>query len=290
MSTRWLYQGKYLGIIVLCAALFLAGWRDTRTVLHTNAHRPYLISLGGSIAAGVGLTGAYDNPYNLPHACGETDESYAVIIAREQHLPLLQLACSGAETTHGLFSDQMVRHHLLRPQVSEVKKKALNSIATIFIGANDVHWIHFQHVCFMSGCPPQTPPPFQNGFTGVSDDLTNAIRDLHHDGARAIVVNEYYTAITKNNPMNCEQHMLTSEDISTYNAMLTQLNNAITTGYEHADVASAYLIPLSFQNHGICSAHPWVQGLTDNQPFHPTRAGQDAIAQADESVLLGHGV
>jgi len=289
-ATR-LRQGTYLGLILASVLLLLGGWHDTRVAISANEHRPYLISLGGSIAAGVGLGGRpYDSPYDLPHACGETNESYAVILAREQHLPLLQVACSGAQSMHGLFSDQVVRHHMLRPQIPEVGPKAMNGIATIFIGANDVHWIHIQAVCFNQGCPAQEPSSFKNGLTSITNDITNAILKLHHDGIRAVVVNEYYTALTQNSLMSCGKYQLTPTDIMRYRTMLQQLNDAITNGYVQAGISSTYLVPLNFDQHGICSEHPWVQGLAEQQPFHPTTTGQHAIAQADQSVLVAHGV
>jgi len=40
-----------------------------------------------------------------------------------------------------------------------------------------------------------------------------------------------------------------------------------------------------FAGHQLCTPQPYVQGLNDAAPFHPTAAGQLAIALADQAVL-----
>ena len=45
-----------------------------------------------------------------------------------------------------------------------------------------------------------------------------------------------------------------------------------------------------FTGHELCSPLPYVQGLGAAAPFHPTAAGQLAIALADQAVLHQPGV
>jgi len=40
-----------------------------------------------------------------------------------------------------------------------------------------------------------------------------------------------------------------------------------------------------FDGHALCTAQPYVQGLHDNAPLHPTSAGELAIALADQQAL-----
>ena len=40
-----------------------------------------------------------------------------------------------------------------------------------------------------------------------------------------------------------------------------------------------------FAGHQLCTAQPYVQGLSSPAPFHPTAAGQLAIALADQAAL-----
>jgi lysophospholipase L1-like esterase len=299
MRRKYAAKWQLSRFVVICGCMLVLGgsisWHSlsaaAKPAAQSDATGPYLLSLGGSIAAGVGLQGPYHSShYHVPAACGQTDYSYAVILARDEHLPLLQVACSGAQTSQGLFAGQMVNHQLLRPQLMAVKAEARNSVATIFIGANDAHWIHLEHVCFSQGCPPQNSPYFTEGLSTVSRNIVAVISDLHQDGVRAIIINEYYTALTQNNSMSCQTYHLSAADITRYQTMLGQLNNAIISGYSQSHISTAYLVPLNFGGHGICSRQPWVQGLADTQPFHPTSAGQEAIANADAAVLASHGV
>jgi hypothetical protein len=40
-----------------------------------------------------------------------------------------------------------------------------------------------------------------------------------------------------------------------------------------------------FDGHELCTSQPYVQGLRDNAPLHPTAAGELAIALADQQAL-----
>ncbi|HXP54367.1 MAG TPA: hypothetical protein VN847_05405, partial [Streptosporangiaceae bacterium] len=40
-----------------------------------------------------------------------------------------------------------------------------------------------------------------------------------------------------------------------------------------------------FTGHALCDADPYVQGVGSPAPFHPTAAGELAIALADEQAL-----
>jgi hypothetical protein len=46
-----------------------------------------------------------------------------------------------------------------------------------------------------------------------------------------------------------------------------------------------------FAGHALCDDQPWVQGLSDRYPFHPTAAGEVAIAAAQlpQLATLAHG-
>ena len=41
----------------------------------------------------------------------------------------------------------------------------------------------------------------------------------------------------------------------------------------------------SFEGHELCSSQPYVQGLHDAAPLHPTAAGELAIALTDQQAL-----
>ena len=59
--------------------------------------------------------------------------------------------------------------------------------------------------------------------------------------------------------------------------MLAQLNSVLRQGAEGFGFKS--VLP-TFDGHALCSAQPWVQGLSGAYPFHPNAAGELAIAAA----------
>lgn len=250
-------------------------------------HGPYLVSLGGSIAAGVGLQPRSVGKY--PAACGQTGGSYAVTLARAVKLPLVQVACSGAQTSRGFFDPQMVGHQPLAPQVSAVRSKLQGSIVTVFIGANDIRWMHTQLVCFRTGCPPAPGPDLGQGLQNITANVRSTVQDLHAAGARTILVNQYYSVLSAQSTPNCTPYHLTAEDVSNYRAALLALNQAIAQGVQQAQTP-ALLVANNFEGHGMCTHNPWIQGLRSQYPFHPNASGQDAIAQTDEQALRTAGL
>jgi hypothetical protein len=64
--------------------------------------------------------------------------------------------------------------------------------------------------------------------------------------------------------------------------MLHALNSVLIKGAQTAGAASARP---DFAGHRLCDPEPYMQGLHDAAPFHPTSAGELAIALADEHEL-----
>lgn len=54
-----------------------------------------------------------------------------------------------------------------------------------------------------------------------------------------------------------------------------------------AQAAGLVAVRPDFTGHQLCDAEPYVQGLKASAPFHPTAAGELAIAIADEAALRG---
>jgi hypothetical protein len=70
--------------------------------------------------------------------------------------------------------------------------------------------------------------------------------------------------------------------VSTVETWLAALNQVLAKGAAQF----GFLSPQpSFAGHTLCSALPYVQGLGDAAPFHPTALGQLAIALSDEAAL-----
>jgi hypothetical protein len=81
---------------------------------------------------------------------------------------------------------------------------------------------------------------------------------------------------------------MTATAVSEYYARLNQLNSAIIRGVNAA--GGAIMATPNFTGHTICSAQPWVQDISDPEPFHPTAAGQADIAHVNELALARAGV
>ena len=55
-----------------------------------------------------------------------------------------------------------------------------------------------------------------------------------------------------------------------------------------AKASAAITVQPDFTGHALCDPDPFVQGLSDPAPFHPTAAGELAIAMADQAALRRH--
>ena len=80
---------------------------------------------------------------------------------------------------------------------------------------------------------------------------------------------------------------LTTANLQTLTSRLATLNAVLAKGAAQFRFSSPQP---DFTGHELCSPLPYVQGLGAAAPFHPTAAGQLAIALADQAVLRQPGV
>jgi hypothetical protein len=287
-------------LILLFAIIIFAGYSPQAAPARTAAakskiatalfppfkpHVPYLISMGGSIAAGAGLRARFAN--HLPEQCDQTSDSFAYIMAKDLGRTLIQLACSGARTNFGLLSDQAVGALHLTSQLVTAKSYASGNLVTLLIGANNINWIRTQGMCVTSGCPIHPTAAYLHKLTTISDGITEVINSLKTASTKTIVVDQYYAAIPRTGAMGptCAS-LLPQADVNDYFTRLGQINRAIAAGV-HAAGGGAILVAPDFTGHTLCSAIPWVQGFGELQPFHPSALGQAALARFNESALAG---
>jgi hypothetical protein len=96
-----------------------------------------------------------------------------------------------------------------------------------------------------------------------------------------VLINLYY------NPFDTAQHCLDSDglDAAKENA-LTKLLNALNQVLANGATATSQIpVRPDFTGHALCDPAPYVQDTGDPAPFHPTAAGELAIALADEQAL-----
>jgi hypothetical protein len=270
-----------------------------------------LVSLGGSIDAGLGLSptlSIIENGSSIANAtektCGRSTASAPYLEAQEKGLQLVQVACSGATSSNVLNIAQGTTQSAQLSLVSNDIKD--NDVSVSFLGANDIDWIGDQITCLTSlnGCKDisdsltKTYGYDANGYpavptgalTQLSKNITSILTDLKNEGASKIVVDRYY-AVTQGDPgclyaKGIAKSEFTSGDYTWMQNELAALNAAISLGATNANVGAIVLSP-SFNNHGVCEPKPWVAapGLADGAAMHPTYSGQQDIASLNESVL-----
>ncbi len=96
-----------------------------------------------------------------------------------------------------------------------------------------------------------------------------------------VLINLYY------DPFDPQQHCLDGAGLtpakeSSLTVLLTALNEVLARG---ARASGLITVHPDFSGHALCDPDPYVQGLGDPAPFHPTPAGELAIALADLAAL-----
>lgn len=230
-------------------------------------------ALGDSVAAGAGLT-------TNDSVCGKSAEAYPYTVAATTGLTLTHTACTGAKADEGIYDSQTRNGTTLNSQLDQAFANGAPDLITLSIGANDARWTQFIRQCYYIRCGYSVDTArFSAYLVDLKLELNvimAKISTLSSGNPPQVIVTGYYnpfssTACTATNN-------LTSAEISWLRSRTNSLNTAIrgTVGkYSFADYA-----PVSFSGHDICSADSWIQGLNDPAPFHPTAAGQQAIAKA----------
>ena len=232
-------------------------------------------ALGDSVAAGLGLPELSDT---TGQNCGRSFEAYPFVAAGTFGLPATNLACSGA-TMGDLITEQGVSGPNIPPQLDTAFAGGTPNLITITAGANDVRWPSFLRKCFTGTCGTASDQRIVDGLFAVLQLKTHtALQEIQRRGSDAppkVIMTGYY------NPLSAQcaeqEPRLTTEEIAWLSAQTATLNQtlqAASTQYSFVRFA-----PIDFTGHDICSSDPWVQTLDDPAPFHPTAAGQQAIAQ-----------
>lgn len=275
-----------VGLLALATGMVFAVSPAAAASLHASTNDTYA-ALGDSVAAGFGLTSSSSDAVDV--ACARSSEAYPYAIAAALHLTLNHLACTGASTNQGVYGPQQVTPSLtLEPQIRQSFVHGTPKLITVTVGANDVHWNEFLNECYVTGCgSSQDNAQFEAMLLQLRVRLFVTLADIQlHSRSTPphVVLTGYYSALSSAQPACTDTQGLTPADISWVNSKESELNNAIrgaTTPFAFARYA-----PLNFTGHELCSAEPWVQGLSAPAPFHPTAAGQAAIAQ---NVLTDFG-
>jgi lysophospholipase L1-like esterase len=241
-----------------------------------------VVVVGDSTAAGLGNRA-------LPHAtaqdkaCGRSADTYARALAAVNRGQVTNLACSGATIAAGLLGSQRVGDISIPPQLDDPAVAQATTVI-ISIGANDVGWSTVLQVCAVSpSCLDNAVLAYlQQRLAGFSTDyleLLTALQSLSNHPR--VLINLYYDPFSGD--VSCLRSAgMTDAKLAAVNSALAALNKILSSGTKAASFTSAQP---DFTGHGVCSEQPWVQGLHDHAPFHPTASGEWAIALTDERAL-----
>ena len=277
MSTKykWIISGSLLAVVIIVLAL-LPGKAQT-PIPAAVAYSGNYVALGDSVAAGVGLANDSD-----PSACDRTNSSYPFLVAKSYNFKLFNLACSGASANVGILSSQTVNKLGLQPQLDKLFSLPHPKLITLNVGANDVHWNQIITQCYLGDCNQDvTEQTFQADLVSLASNLNiiyGKIAEHYGSAPPALVVTGYYQALPVTSSDCLDVKNLRSPQLMWLRSLGERLNSTLkesVTGYQFAA-----FIPVDFTGHELCTAQPWVQGLTDRYPYHPSAEGQQVISRA----------
>jgi GDSL-like Lipase/Acylhydrolase family len=265
----------------------LVGTQDV-SVSHPRATRHPLsgvkeVVLGDSTAAGAGLPPvARASPADS--ACGRSSQSYAIDLAGVNGWKALNLACDSATIAHGLLGPQQQGTQLLSPQIDAADQVKDPAVVIVSVGADDLQWSAILEYCAATTqCDSRASNAyFQQRLAQFSTDYLQLLIQLGSlPGHPRVIINRYYDPFGSD--LSCIlRRGLTPQKIGTIQTWLSALNQVLARGAAQFGFMSPQP---SFAGHALCSSLPYVQGLDDRAPFHPTALGQLAIALSDEVAL-----
>jgi lysophospholipase L1-like esterase len=233
------------------------------------------VALGDSVAAGVGLMNDSDSS-----ACDRTNQSYPNQVAQQQNYKLINLACSGANIPAGILGSQTVNQLALDPQITQLFSQSKPWLITLTVGANDIHWTDIIKACYVASC--------DNGGTVAKDlvavkvnlaQILDQLKQHYGQGTPQIMVTGYHQVFPAANSAGCSDLIGIDEaELARGRAVQSSLNQTIEDTVR--PYSFAHYVAVDFTGHELCTADPWVQGLADKKPYHPTAAGEKAYAKA----------
>ncbi|MGN6796100.1 MAG: SGNH/GDSL hydrolase family protein [Streptosporangiaceae bacterium] len=241
-----------------------------------------VVVMGDSTAAGIGNPRPA-HPSKLDVACGRSAASYAVDLGQINNWKVLNLACSGATIPAGILGPQGMPGATAPAQFGEAKKATKATYVIVSIGADDLGWSALLQLCAVTTCDDKASTAyFQQQLASFTVEYYQLLRRLAALPSNpAVLVNLYY------NPFDTTAHCLdgvglTPDKENSLIRLLSALNNVLENGARETGLVA---VRPDFAGHAICDPQPYVQGLHGRAPFHPTVAGQLAIALADSEAL-----
>ena len=242
------------------------------------------VVIGDSTAAAIGNP-LVSQPSALDTACGRSVDAYAQDLAAVNGWNVLNLACSGATVSAGLLGVQNAGDQVAPPQFGVLEQATHASVVAVSIGANDLQWHTMTILCALAAtCDDQASTAyFQSNLASFTKDYYALLHDLaglpQHP---RVLINEYFVPFGSD--LSCLSSAgFTEAKVKVLLSRLATLNTLLKDG---ATTFGFTPVQPRFDGHELCTAQPYVQGLHDAAPLHPTSAGELAVALADQQALV----
>lgn len=262
-------------------ATIVAGWIIAVVALApvTQAATQYqhYVAMGDSVASGAGLSSAGG-------LCDRSSLAYPYRVAAGMGMSVTQLACSGASINNGIYGSQNRNGTVIASQIDQAYANGQPDLITMTIGANDSLWTRFLQKCLVATCGTTLDNLTAKTLRGeMRVELYWALYRIEQKSSDPplVLLNGYYAPL--NNDVCAGTEQITSAERAWVNARTADLNQAISSLTPW--FPNARFVPVSFAGHELCSSDPWIQGLGDRMPLHPTATGQTVIANANLRAL-----
>jgi lysophospholipase L1-like esterase len=272
---RYLLAG--LVLIVIIGGVFFGTRKAKTTVPVAQATSGHYVALGDSVAAGVGLATASDSS-----ACDRTDEAYPHAVGAALNLSVTNLACSGATLPSGITGSQTVNQLALPTQLDQLFAEPKPKVISLSIGANDADWTSVIAKCYTGVCGTAADTAaITSKLATVTQNVQAVLTTISaHYSTQApnVVVVGYHQVFPTTTATCSDLTGIDATELSWGRAQQTAINTALesaVSGFSFVRYA-----PVDFSGHELCTSESWVQGLSAKYPYHPTAAGQAALAKA----------
>jgi lysophospholipase L1-like esterase len=242
-----------------------------------------VVVMGDSTAAGAGLT-PLPEASSAARACGRSSDSYAEDLSAADGWKVLNLACDGATISNGLLGPQTENGQTVQPQLAVAERAGHASVVIVSVGADDLNWAAEMRYCSTTpNCGDKaTTAYFQQQLASFSKNYLDLLSRLAALPSQPqVIINQYYDPFGSQ-PGCLGPAGLTAANLKILTSRLDTLNAVLAKGAAQFGFSSPQP---HFSGHQLCTPQPYVQGLGAAAPFHPTAAGQLAIALADQAVL-----
>ena len=196
----------------------------------------------------------------------------------------MNLACNSATISQGLLGPQSRGGQTVPAQIDAALRAKHASEVIVSVGADDLNWSTVLRLCAVAKtCDDKaTTAYFQQQLAKFSKNYLQLLSWLDALPSHPqVIINRYYDPFDLQ--LKCLNSVgLTTSKLRTLTSRLETLNAVLAKGAAEFGFTS---VRPDFTGHQLCTTQPYVQGLHDPAPFHPTAIGQLAIALADQAAM-----